>query len=351
MVSIPKKFQTSAAVIGYSLCSGTMLLFNKLAIYYIPSPSFVTVVQLIFATIVILTLQAMKIIDHEPLEWYKVRAYLLYVVSFVFGVYCNMKALSYSNVETVIVFRSCTPLAVSVCDYFFLNRALPSGRSLMALLVICIGAICYANSDDQFKLEGISAYYWSILYFFMIVFEMTYGKKMTSEIDFNSSWGPVYYTNLLSSMPMLLLGITMGDYEKFHPLHFDWNIPAVSMLFFSSVVGLLIGWTGWTCRSMVTATSFTLVGVINKFLTILLNVFIWDKHASGSGILALILCLLGGSRYRQAPARNTGTPSYSNSFDEGKHSQTRHKATNSDLNEDVANQFEMTGLLDDKEEV
>merc|ERR1719198_2609698 len=129
---------------------------------------------------------------------------------------------------------------------------------------------------------------------------MTYGKKMTSEIDFNSSWGPVYYTNLLSSMPML---------------------------FFSSVVGLLIGWTGWTCRSMVTATSFTLVGVINKFLTILLNVFIWDKHASGSGILALILCLLGGSRYRQAPLRNTGTPSSSNSFNEGKHSQTRHSST------------------------
>jgi hypothetical protein len=36
--------------------------------------------------------------------------------------------------------------------------------------------------------------------------------------------------------------------------------------------GTLIGYTSWSCRSLMSATSFTLVGVINKFLTILLNV-------------------------------------------------------------------------------
>ncbi len=354
MISIPKKFQTPAAVLGYSLCSGTMLLFNKLAIFYIPSPSFVTFVQLIFATIVIILLQFAKVIEYEPLVWWKVRSYMLYVASFVFGVYCNMQALSYSNIETVIVFRSCTPLAVSVCDYVFLNRELPSGRSLLALLLISVGALGYANSDDQFKLEGISAYSWAIMYFFMIVFEMTYGKKMTSSIDFNSTWGPVYFTNLLSTLPMLLLGIFMGDYDHFDPRFFDWSVPAVAMLFLSSIVGLLIGWTGWTCRAMVTATSFTLVGVINKFLTILLNVFIWDKHASGTGIMALLLCLIGGSFYRQAPQRKTRTQSPSSPMRPPKSSFSRdaHKGSQNTLSEeDVANQFEMTGLLEDKEEV
>ena len=75
------------------------------------------------------------------LVWSKVKAYLLYVASFVFGVYCNMQALSHSNVETVIVFRSCTPLAVSLCDYLFLYRELPSSRSLGALLIIAVGAL------------------------------------------------------------------------------------------------------------------------------------------------------------------------------------------------------------------
>ena len=37
--------------------------------------------------------------------------------------------------------------------------------------------------------------------------------------------------------------------------------------------------------------------------TILLNVVIWDQHATTGGILALFVCLAGGSIYEQAPMR------------------------------------------------
>ena len=50
-----------------------------------------------------------------------------------------MRALERSNVETVIIFRSCTPLAVALCDWIFLGRELPSKRSLLALLTIAAG--------------------------------------------------------------------------------------------------------------------------------------------------------------------------------------------------------------------
>ena len=36
------------------------------------------------------------------------------------------------------------------------------------------------------------------------------------------------------------------------------------------------------------------------------NVLIWDKHASVSGIFSLALCLVGGSLYQQAPPRVEG---------------------------------------------
>jgi solute carrier family 35 protein len=54
---------------------------------------------------------------------------------------------------------------------------------------------------------------------------------------------------------------------------------------------------------MVSATTFTLVGVVNKFGTVLLNVLLWDKHSSGMGILAVCVCLVSGSFYQQAPKR------------------------------------------------
>lgn len=46
---------------------------------------------------------------------------------------------------------------------------------------------------------------------------------------------------------------------------------------------------------MVSATTYTLVGVVNKFLTVLLNTFVWDKHSSPFGIFAVCVCLLAGN--------------------------------------------------------
>ena len=56
---------------------------------------------------------------------------------------------------------------------------------------------------------------------------------------------------------------------------------------------------------MVSATTYTLVGVVNKFLTVLLNVIIWDKHSTPLGIVAVCICLAAGLFYQQAPMRNT----------------------------------------------
>lgn len=42
---------------------------------------------------------------------------------------------------------------------------------------------------------------------------------------------------------------------------------------------------------------------MNKCLTILLNLVVWEYHAPPGGILCLLLCLIGGSLYRQAPMR------------------------------------------------
>jgi len=44
---------------------------------------------------------------------------------------------------------------------------------------------------------------------------------------------------------------------------------------------------------------------MNKCLTILLNLVVWDQHAPPGGIASLLLCLIGGALYRQAPMRKS----------------------------------------------
>ena len=139
---------------------------------------------------------------------------------------------------------------------------------------------------------------------------MAYGKKIIRSVDLKTKSGPVLYTNLLGLPPMLLFARMGGEYERFW---FDmWaregaRFPpgSIALLLFGCVVGTGIGYSSWHCRDKVSAASFTLIGVMNKCLTVILNLLIWDNHAGPVGIASLFLCLVGGSIYKQAPMRRT----------------------------------------------
>ena len=81
---------------------------------------------------------------------------------------------------------------------------------MLSLLVAC-GAFMYCLSDSQFALGGLKSYSWVIAYFFLITFEMTYGKKLTSSVKMDSVWGPVLYCNTLAALPMFLLGYLVSS--------------------------------------------------------------------------------------------------------------------------------------------
>lgn len=107
---------------------------------------------------------------------------------------------------------------------------------------------------------------------------------------------------------MLLLANVGNEYAKFWDYYWgsETRLPVASVLLLivGSVVGTGIGYSGWWCREMVSATSFTLIGVMNKCLTILLNLVIWDQHAKPGGIVCLFVCIAGGMIYQQAPMRS-----------------------------------------------
>jgi len=68
----------------------------------------------------------------------------------------------------------------------------------------------------------------------------------------------------------------------------------------SCVFGLLISFFGFAARKAISATAFTVTGVVNKFLTVAINVMIWDKHASTFGLVCLLFTLTGGVLYQQS---------------------------------------------------
>ncbi|KAL7526778.1 hypothetical protein ACHAWF_001906 [Thalassiosira exigua] len=305
------------AVLSYSFCSGSLVLVNKLILHHLPYPSLVITIQLWATLLFIQVADAFHFIDVDPVRWRCVKPYLAYTVAFSLGVYCNMKSLSLSNVETVIVFRALAPLFVSVLDAVFLGREWPSARSWWALGMIALGAYGYALTDVQFQTQGAMAYWWPTLYLVVISFEMAYGKKIITGVDLRTRSGPVMYTNMLGWPPMLGFAYMGGEYgrlwdqlEKSHDEDASSLLPPVGivLLLLGCVVGTGIGYTGWWCRSKVSAASYTLIGVMNKCLTVLVNLIIWDQHAPLEGLMSLCLCLFGGVLYKQAPMKKTKNP-------------------------------------------
>ena len=168
-------------------------------------------------------------------------AYGKYVMLFVCTIYSNMKSLTMVNVETVIVFRSCTPLAVSIIEYLLLNRQLPSIKSFLALLGVCFGAIVYCCSDSQFTTGGIQTYTWVLIYFVLITTEMTYGKVIISSVKMESVWGSVYYCSVLSLPFFCSAEVLQGDLIHRLATLQEINWQGWSIICLSSIFATLIG--------------------------------------------------------------------------------------------------------------
>merc|ERR1712137_4356 len=143
---------------------------------------------------------------------------ILYMLGFSSGLYCNMRALSVSNVETVIVARAMVPVSVSILDYFFLGRQLPNKMSTLSLMLILLGTVGYVRTDKDFQLNGLHTYLWPLLYFSTIAFQMTYGKFMTDRLNLSLST-LVAYVNSLSIIPLVSTALITQEYLFLFPVH------------------------------------------------------------------------------------------------------------------------------------
>jgi len=141
-----------------------MLIINKVSIWVFPAPNTLLFLQLSVSAGTLWILGQFQLLEVDPLEFSKIRQYWGVVIVFLMNIYTNLKALQNSNVETVIVFRACTTLAVSYGDFKFLGRDSPRARLVACLFLIIFGAVIYVLTDSSFKVES---YFWVILYFFL----------------------------------------------------------------------------------------------------------------------------------------------------------------------------------------
>lgn len=284
------------SVLFYAACSSTLLLINKVAMHFVPDASFILFCQFLTSSLTVRGIKCMSPdSDIELLRWEKARPFSLACLIFFLCLLANTAALKSVNVETVIVARSCAPIAVSVLEHFTLGRALPTCQGTMALLAIAGGAVIYVISDEGFKIEG---YTWLLLYFVFIVTEMVFVKFIVDTVPM-STWTRVYYNNTLS-IPMVVVSSFLMGFGGF--LEVEWTWWHIAMVGLSCIVGVAISYAGFHLRKMVSATTFTVIGVLCKLMTVMLNDVVWSQHSNLMGHIGLLLCIAAGFAYERTKA-------------------------------------------------
>ena len=288
---------TVFAILGYGACSSLMLVMNKLAVHLLPAPSFVLLMQFFASWFAVKLAGLLGFCKVDALEWKKMIAFLPISLAFLAAVFANIKTLQYANVETFIVFRASTPLTISICDWLCLGRELPSPRSFLCLVGLLIAAALYVTTDAHFHVKG---YVWVGVWYVIFCFDQLYIKHAVDNVKVDSNWGRVFYTNLWAS---LIAGGLAAVTEPQTLMAFEWSWASGGALAVSCALGVAMSYFAFLCRSLVSATYFTVIGNVCKVITVLINVCIWDKHATPTGLGFLSICLVAAYFYTPSPLR------------------------------------------------
>jgi solute carrier family 35 protein len=275
-----------------------MLVVNKVAVHLLPAPSFVLLMQFFVSWFVVKLCGCCGFIVVDRLEWRKLLAFLPVSLAFLAAVFANIKTLQYANVETFVVFRASTPLTISICDWLCLGRELPGLRSAVCLAILLASAVAYVATDAQFMVHG---YIWVGVWYVIFCFDQLYIKHAVDTVEVDSNWGRVFYTNLWAC---LIAGCVSAATEPQLLMSFEWSWASGGALGVSCALGVGMSYFAFLCRSQVSATYFTVIGNVCKVLTVLINICIWDKHATTTGVGFLFLCLVAAFFYKPSPLRS-----------------------------------------------
>lgn len=207
--------------------------------------------------------------------------------------------MKHANVDTFIVLRSLVPLATSLTEVAVLGSPFPPTKALLALCMIVFGAIGFTFS------EGVvtTAYFWGMAYVVSMVIDTVLVKKVVTEVKL-TPWGLVLYNNLVASAMFPLFALMNGELfvlaEAFTAMNEASNLLSVII---SCLFGVSISFFGLNARKLLSATAFSVLGVLCKFVTVVINTLLWEHHASSLGIFFLCICIGSGIVYQQVLQR------------------------------------------------
>ncbi|KAH9717567.1 GDP-mannose transporter GONST1 [Citrus sinensis] len=264
------KFPNQALLSGCAYCisSCSMILVNKFVLsgYNFDAGISLMVYQNFISVITVTILSFLGVISTEPLTWRLIKVWLPVNVIFVGMLITSMFSLKYINVAMVTVLKNVTNVITAVGEMYLFNKR-HDNRVWAALFLMIISAISGGITDLSFHAVG---YAWQIINCFLTAsYSLTLrrvmdtAKQVTKSGNLNE-FSMVLLNNSLSLPLGVLLVIVFNevDYLSRTPL---LRLPSFWLVMtLSGFLGLAISFTSMWFLHQTGATTYSLVGSLNK---------------------------------------------------------------------------------------
>jgi GDP-mannose transporter len=130
--------------------------------------------------------------------------------------------------------------------------------------------------------------------------------KTTIEKVKLNNWSRSYNINVLSIPLAAAQMLAAEEHLHFFREDNEWSAKTVTLLVASCVMGLGMSVATMWIREAISATSVSVVATCNKFISELVNWVIWNKHTTSDGLGAVLVIMVCGIFYEQAPLRVKG---------------------------------------------
>ncbi|CAK8542245.1 unnamed protein product [Lathyrus sativus] len=293
--------------LAYCLSSCGMILVNKiiLSTYDFNAGISLMVYQNFISVIIVSVLSLLGLISTEPLTWRLIIVWFPVNVIFVGMLITSMFSLKYINVAMVTVLKNVTNVITAVGEMYLFKKQ-HEGRVWAALFLMIISAITGGITDLSFNATG---YMWQTLNCFLTAsYSLTLRRVMDTAKQYTKSgnlneFSMVLLNNTLS-LPLgifLILVFSEVDYLLSTPL---LRLPSFWLVVtFSGILGLAISFTSMWFLHQTGATTYSLVGSLNKIPLSIAGIFLFKVPTSLENSASILFGLLAGVLFARAKIR------------------------------------------------
>jgi GDP-mannose transporter len=200
----------------------------------------------------------------------------------------------------VTIFKNVTNITTTAGDYiFFGNKA--EFLVLVAFGIMLGGAVAAAWNDISISYIGL---FWMVLNCLATSGYVIYMKHATKTVEL-STWGMVFYNNVLCVLFLLPVAVVRGETQIFlttpaiqTPDYFTKNL-------FAGMAGFLLNFASLNCVAVTGPTTYAIVGSLNKIPVAILGYIIFDSVISEETWFFIAISMFGGFLYSYAKLRSS----------------------------------------------